>query len=115
MTERARQAIVESDTIIGYKTYVDLVRELLQHQEIVHTGMTEEVSRAQRAVELAKTGQTVAVISSGDAGLYGMAGIIYEVLIEQGWKEGDDPEVEVVPGISAIYACASRFGAPIIQ
>ncbi|WDL96520.1 precorrin-3B C(17)-methyltransferase [Alicyclobacillus sp. ALC3] len=115
ITERARQAMVESEVILGYNTYVDLVKELLTDQVIVRTGMTEEVSRAQKAVELARGGQTVAVVSSGDAGVYGMAGLIYEVLLEQGWHPSEPPEVEVVPGISAINSCASLLGAPIMH
>lgn len=115
ITGRAREAIQESDVIIGYNTYVDLIRDLLTHQEIVRTGMTEEVSRAQEAVRQAEMGKIVAVISSGDAGVYGMAGLIYEVLIEKGWKEGDGVEVEVIPGISAINSCASLLGAPVMH
>ncbi|WP_047757896.1 SAM-dependent methyltransferase, partial [Geobacillus sp. ZGt-1] len=78
MTKRAREAIEESDVIIGYKTYIELVRDLIAGKEIISTGMTEEVSRAQAAVKWAERGKTVAVISSGDAGLYGMAGLVYE-------------------------------------
>jgi precorrin-3B C17-methyltransferase len=115
ITERARRAIDESDVIIGYKTYIDLILGLLNGQEIVRTGMTEEVSRAQKAVALAREGKRVAVISSGDAGIYGMAGLVYEVLVEQGWQEGDNPEVEVVPGISAINSCAALLGAPVMH
>jgi len=115
ITARARIAIQESNYIIGYNTYVDLIRELLDGQEVVRTGMTEEVSRAQKAVQLAKEGQVVAVISSGDAGVYGMAGLVFEVLIEQGWQEGDNPEVEVIPGISAMNSCAALLGAPIMH
>ncbi|WCK56469.1 precorrin-3B C(17)-methyltransferase [Aneurinibacillus sp. Ricciae_BoGa-3] len=114
-TERAREAIQESDCIIGYKTYVDLVLDVVTHQEIISTGMAEEVSRAQAAVKLAESGRTVAVISSGDAGVYGMAGLVYEVLIEQGWTEKDGIEVEVIPGISAINSCASLLGAPVMH
>ncbi|MCL6593025.1 MAG: precorrin-3B C(17)-methyltransferase [Alicyclobacillus sp.] len=115
ITARALTAIQASDVVIGYNTYVDLVRHLLTQQEVVRTGMTEEVSRAQAAVELAQQGKAVAVISSGDAGVYGMAGLVYEVLVEQGWQEGDNPEVEVVPGISAIHSCAALLGAPIMH
>ncbi|MDI3328125.1 MAG: precorrin-3B C(17)-methyltransferase [Alicyclobacillaceae bacterium] len=115
MTYRARRAIEESDMIIGYKTYIDLVRDLLDGQEIIRTGMTEEVTRAQAAVRHARSGRTVAVVSSGDAGIYGMAGLIYEVLMEQGWKPGDDPEVEVVPGVPALNAAASLLGAPLMH
>ncbi|AJY76932.1 precorrin-3B C(17)-methyltransferase [Paenibacillus beijingensis] len=115
ITERARQAIEESDVIIGYNTYVDLIRGLLTDQEIVRTGMTEEVSRAQEAVRQAEMGKKVAVISSGDSGVYGMAGLVYEVLIEKGWKPASGVEVEVVPGISAINSCASLLGAPVMH
>lgn len=115
MTDRAKEAIQESDVIIGYNTYVDLIRELLQGQEIVRTGMTEEVSRAIEAVRQAELGKKVAVISSGDAGVYGMAGLVYEVLVEKGWREADGVQVEVIPGISAINSCASLLGAPVMH
>ncbi|MED3563503.1 precorrin-3B C(17)-methyltransferase [Bacillus xiapuensis] len=115
ITERARNAIQESDIIIGYKTYVDLVKGLLSGQQIISTGMTEEVSRAQEAVKQAEQGKKVAVISSGDAGVYGMAGLVYEVLIEKGWKKDSGVEVEVIPGISAINSCAALLGAPVMH
>jgi precorrin-3B C17-methyltransferase len=115
ITQRAREAIAESDVIIGYNTYVDLIRGLITNQEIVRTGMTEEVSRAQEAVRQAEQGKKVAVISSGDAGVYGMAGLVYEVLMEKGWREAEGPDVEVVPGISAIHSCAALLGAPIMH
>ncbi|MGE5703410.1 MAG: precorrin-3B C(17)-methyltransferase [Clostridia bacterium] len=115
LTFRARQAIEESDSIIGYNTYVDLIRGLLTEQEIVRTGMTEEVSRAQEAVRQAEAGKVVAVISSGDAGVYGMAGLVYEVLVEKGWRVETGIEVEVIPGISAIQSCASLLGAPVMH
>jgi precorrin-3B C17-methyltransferase len=115
ITKRALDALAESEVIIGYNTYVDLIRPLLDGQEIVRTGMTEEVSRAQEAVRQAEAGRKVAVISSGDAGVYGMAGLIYEVLMEKGWRRSDGVEVEVVPGISAIQSCASLLGAPVMH
>ncbi len=115
ITKRAREAIEESDVIIGYNTYVDLISGLLTNQHIVRTGMTEEVSRAQEAVRQAEAGKKVAVISSGDAGVYGMAGLVYEVLIEKGWTEATGVEIEVIPGISAINSCASLLGAPVMH
>ncbi|WP_127529391.1 precorrin-3B C(17)-methyltransferase [Paenibacillus kobensis] len=115
ITQRAREAIEESEVIIGYNTYVDLIRGLLTDQEIVRTGMTEEVSRAQEAVRQAELGKKVAVISSGDSGVYGMAGLVYEVLIERQWDPSTGVEVEVVPGISAINSCASLLGAPVMH
>ncbi|MCQ6279444.1 precorrin-3B C(17)-methyltransferase [Bacillus sp. EB600] len=115
ITERAREAIQESDMIIGYKTYVELIEELINGQQIVSTGMTEEVSRAQEAVKQAEQGKNVAVISSGDAGVYGMAGLVYEVLIEKGWEQASGVEVEIIPGISAINSCAALLGAPVMH
>ncbi|SEB13660.1 precorrin-3B C17-methyltransferase [Thalassobacillus cyri] len=115
ITKRAKDAIEESDCVIGYKTYVQLIRDLLTSQDIVSTGMSEEVSRAHAAVNLAEEGKKVAVISSGDAGVYGMAGLVYEVLVEKGWKEESGIEVEIIPGISAINSCASLLGAPVMH
>lgn len=115
ITEKAKEAILESDMIIGYKTYVDLLGNLITDQVIIRTGMSEEVSRAQAAIKIAEEGKRVAVISSGDAGVYGMAGLIYEVLAEKGWTEETGVEVEVIPGISAIHSSASLLGAPIMH
>ncbi|KOY83285.1 precorrin-3B C(17)-methyltransferase [Lysinibacillus macroides] len=115
ITTRAVEALQQSDMIIGYKTYVELIQDLVNAKSIVSTGMTEEVSRAQEAVRQAEAGSIVSVISSGDAGVYGMAGLVYEVLIELGWTEATGIEVEIVPGISAINSCASLLGAPIMH
>lgn len=115
MTHRAKEALVESDSVIGYKTYMDLVSHLIEGKQIVRTGMTEEVSRAQEAVKQAEEGKKVSVISSGDAGLYGMAGLVYEVLIEDGWKEDEGISVEIIPGVSAINSCAALLGAPVMH
>lgn len=115
ITTRAVEALRDSDLVMGYKTYVDLIQDLLTEQTVVSTGMTEEVSRAQEAVKQAESGKKVAVISSGDSGVYGMAGLVYEVLIEKGWKEETGVEVEIVPGISAINSCGSLLGAPIMH
>ncbi|MCY9694135.1 precorrin-3B C(17)-methyltransferase [Paenibacillus alginolyticus] len=115
ITKRAREAIGESEVIIGYNTYVDLIAGLLTEQQVVRTGMTEEVSRAQEAVRQAKQGKKVAVISSGDAGVYGMAGLVYEVLMEQGWTRENGVQVEVIPGISAVHSAGSLLGAPIMH
>jgi len=113
LTYRAREAIKSSDCVVGYITYLKLIRELLDGKEIVRGGMTEEVGRAITAVEEARKGKIVSIISSGDAGVYGMAAPVFEVLMEQGWKPGDDPEVEVVPGITSVNACSTLLGAPL--
>ncbi|HHL19254.1 MAG TPA: precorrin-3B C(17)-methyltransferase [Thiothrix sp.] len=113
MTFRAREAIAEADVVIGYSTYIKLVRDLLDGKEVIRKGMTEETDRAVQAYEHAKKGKVVALISSGDIGVYGMAGPSYEILFQAGWKPGDAIEVEVVPGTTALSACASRVGSPL--
>ena len=113
MTFRAREAIEESDVVIGYSTYIKLVKDLLVDKKVIRKGMTEETDRAVEAYEHAKQGLTVALISSGDIGVYGMAGPSYEVLFQAGWKPGDDIEVEVVPGSTALSSCAALVGSPL--
>ncbi len=113
MTQRAREAIAEADTVIGYVTYIKLVADLLEGKEVVRKGMTEELDRAVSALEAARAGKKVALISSGDAGVYGMAGPTYEVLFQAGWTPEDPVQVEIVPGASALNACAARVGAPL--
>ena len=113
MTQRARDAIAEADVVVGYSTYIKLVADLLEGKEVVKKGMTEELDRAVSALEGARQGKKVALISSGDAGVYGMAGPTYEVLFQAGWTPESDITVEVVPGASAINACAALVGAPL--
>ena len=113
MTFRAKQAIVDADVVIGYSTYIKLVKDLLDGKEVVKKGMTEEIDRCVEAYEQAKAGKKVALISSGDIGVYGMAGPTYEVLLQSGWTPDSDIEVEIVPGCTALSACASLVGAPL--
>jgi precorrin-3B C17-methyltransferase len=115
LTFRARAAIGEAEVVIGYRTYVRLVRDLIQGKEVHYTGMTEELVRARKAVDFAYAGRKVALISSGDVGIYGMAGPALEILKEKGWTRGSGVDVEVVPGVTALSACASILGAPIIH
>jgi precorrin-3B C17-methyltransferase len=112
-TPAALAAIQEADLIVGYTTYIRLVRELIAGKEIIKTGMTEEIGRARAAVERARDGGRVAIISSGDAGVYGMAGLVFQVLQELGWKRGDSPELRIIPGMTALNATASLVGAPL--
>jgi precorrin-3B C17-methyltransferase len=109
------KAIAESQLVVGYTTYIKLVRHLLEGKEIVKTGMTEEIGRARAAIERARDGATVSLISSGDAGVYGMAGLVFQVLKEMGWKKGDSPELRLVPGMTALNSCASLVGAPLVH
>ncbi len=114
LTEAARHAIADSSVIIGYDTYIDLIRPLIDGKEIVSTGMMKEIDRCRAAIRRVRDGDTVALVSGGDSGIYGMAGLVFELL------ETDDTalpvfEVCVVPGISAIQAAASRLGAPLMH
>ncbi len=117
LTEAARQAIAESSVIIGYDNYLELISPLLAGKETVSTGMMKEVERCREAIRRARSGQTVALISGGDAGIYGMAGLVFELLESDGDDQdpGCRPDVRVVPGISAIQAAASVLGAPLMH
>jgi len=115
ITPAAREAIKKSDIIVGYGTYLDLIQELLKDKEVVSTGMTQEVDRCRKAMELAMGRKTVSVISGGDPGVYAMAGLVFELLRSEEGKGGSLPEVEVIPGISALNASASRLGAPLMH
>ena len=108
----ALEAISSADLIVGYTTYIKLVRPLIEGKEVVRTGMTEEIGRARAAVERARDGAKVAIISSGDAGVYGMAALVFQVLADIGWKRGDSPELRIVPGMTALNSCGSLVGAP---
>jgi len=112
MTFRAKEVIEQSDTIVGYDTYVGLVEDLIQGKEIHRYAMTQEVERAKQCIDLAQSGKIVSLVSSGDPGIYGMAGLIYETLAEAGWDPKTGLEVEVVPGVSALNSCASLIGWP---
>jgi precorrin-3B C17-methyltransferase len=117
MTQAARDAIAEADTVIGYVTYIRLIESLLAGKEVIKKPMTEEIDRALEALDRARAGKKVALISSGDAGVYGMAGPTYEVLFEAGWtppgENGAEIAVEVIPGASALNTCAALVGAPL--
>lgn len=114
MSVRALSALQEAQVIIGYKTYIQLIHHMIvDGQEVVSSAMTREVERSKQAVDIALQGKRVAVISSGDPGVYGMAGILLEVVNEQGAQHKVD--VEVVPGISAANAAAASLGAPLMH
>jgi precorrin-3B C17-methyltransferase len=112
-TPAALAAIQQADLVVGYTTYIRLVKPLIEGKEIIKTGMTEEIGRARAAVERARDGARVAIISSGDAGVYGMAGLVFQVLQDMGWRRGDSPELQIIPGMTALNSCASLVGAPL--
>jgi len=115
LTPAALEAISKANFIVGYSTYIKLVKHLIEGKEVVRTGMTEEIGRARTAVERAKAGEIVALVSSGDAGVYGMAGLVFEVLREMKWRRTDSPELHIIPGITAMNSCASLVGAPLVH
>ncbi len=108
MTGRARQVIEEADLVIGNDTYLKQIRPLLEEKEVIVSRMGEEVDRARRAVELARD-RTVAMVSGGDAGIYGMASIVLEVLEH----EAAPVPCEILPGVTAASAAASLLGSPL--
>ena len=108
MTFRAYEAMEKSDIIIGYKTYMDLIKEYYPGKEMKNSQMTKEVDRCIDVLKLAKAGKNVALISSGDAGVYGMAGIMLEI------ADGE-VEVEIIPGVTATNAAAAIVGAPVMH
>ena len=109
MTGRAKAALTDAEVIAGYGVYVDLVKPLFPDKEYLVTPMRQEVERCRMAVESAASGRTTAMISSGDAGVYGMAGLILEL------AAGRKVEVEVVPGVTAALSGAAVLGAPLVH
>ena len=111
----ARSALTQADVIIGYSLYLDLITPLKRPGQIIESyAITEEKKRADRAIDLAQWGLTVAVVSSGDIGIYGMAGLVFESLAHQNW-DGKTPTVEVFPGLTAMQAAAAKVGAPLMH
>ena len=108
MTGRALAALRESDAIVGYEVYISLLGHLAEGKQILTTPMKHEVERCKLAVEEALKGKTVAMVCSGDAGIYGMAGLLHEVAANY-----PQIEIEVVPGITAAISAAAVLGAPL--
>lgn len=111
MSLEAVRAIETADVIVGYKKYIELLGPLLQEQEVFYNGMKKEVDRCRKALEFSKAHKNVAMVSGGDAGIYGIAGIMQEIVLE----EGPGEKVNVIPGISSAHAAASSLGAPIVH
>lgn len=110
MTGAAVAALRKSDVIIGYTVYVDLVKEHFGEKEFMTTPMKKEVERCVLAFKEAEKGKTVSMICSGDAGVYGMAGLMYEV-----GADYPDTELEIVPGVTAALGGGAVLGAPLIH
>lgn len=110
ITPRAIEALRDCDTVIGYKRYAGFVQDLLSGKEVIVSGMRAEKERVGEAIESAQQGRHTALLSSGDAGVYGMAGLVFEML-----SEGDTLPVEVIPGITAAQSAAACLGAPLMN
>ncbi len=113
LTPAASAAIRASDAVVGYGPYLDLIGPLIAGKKRVTTGMSREIERCEKAVELAARGLTVSLVSGGDPGIYAMAGPLLEVL--KNARPAAGCSVEVIPGVSALSACAARLGAPIMH
>ncbi|MDR1701586.1 MAG: precorrin-3B C(17)-methyltransferase [Sporomusaceae bacterium] len=108
LAPRAKAALLASDVIVGYTGYIELIPDLLKGKKVLATGMTSEAERCEMAVNETLKGQTVSVVSSGDAGIYGMASLLYELAANQAGIE-----IEVVPGITAAISAAAILGSPL--
>jgi precorrin-3B methylase len=136
-TRRAEAAIAESQVVVGYHRYLRLIADLTPGKELISSGMKEEVVRCRAAIERARAGQTVSLVSSGDAGIYGMAGLAIELAHAEGAKLDGPPaglkpagghppappagfnpaggySIEIIPGVTAANAAAARLGAPLM-
>lgn len=107
MTYKAVEVIKESDVIVGYTPYIEYLGELVEGKELFSTGMKGEIERCKQAIEMVRKGKTTAIVSTGDAGLYGMAGPILEL--------AEGIEVEIIPGVTAAFSAASELGSPIMH
>lgn len=108
ITLQARQALEESELIVGYTGYVEQVRQWLGQKEYLDTPMRQEVARCQAALQAAQRGQTVAMVCSGDAGVYGMAGLLLELA-----QSCEPVEIQIVPGVTAALSGAALLGSPL--
>lgn len=111
MTGEAIEALKDAEVVVGYKTYTHLVKPLVGDKEVIKTGMCKEIERCELAIDLAKQGKKVAMVCSGDSGIYGMAGLILEIVT----KQNLDIKVRIVPGVTASIASAALLGAPLMH
>ncbi len=108
MTERAKQVLSACDVIAGYKTYIDLVRDAYPEKEFYENGMRGEIERCKACIDFAKDGKTVALVCSGDAGVYGMASPMLEIAQQEAFSG-----VEIIPGVTAALSGGALLGAPL--
>lgn len=118
MTFEAHQAIEQADVVVGYQTYLEFIEPLLEGKQVVSSGMMREVERCREALAIAASGKRVALVSSGDAGIYGMAGLALELAdapLGAAPSPYHDVEIVIVPGVSAVQAAAAVLGAPLMH
>ncbi|MBQ7479696.1 MAG: precorrin-3B C(17)-methyltransferase [Selenomonadaceae bacterium] len=113
MTPRARKAIEDARVVAGYNTYIKLIESILEGKEVIGTGMMQEIDRCRMAVETAVGGRDTVVVSSGDSGIYGMAGLVLELVLQ--YPAEKRPEFDVIAGVSAVNAAAAVLGAPLMH
>ena len=113
MTPKARKAIELAEVVAGYNTYIKLIEKILGGKKIIGRAMMQEIERSHLAIEEASKGRNVAVISSGDAGVYGMAGLVLEMILNL--PEENRPQLEIIAGVSAVNAAAAILGAPLMN
>ena len=111
MSGRAVEVLTSADIVTGYKTYTRLVAGFVDPEKIISSAMKQEVPRCREALSLASGGKSVALVSSGDPGIYGMAGLMLEIIA----RENAPVDVEVVPGITSLSAAAAILGAPVMH
>ncbi|ADK79345.1 precorrin-3B C(17)-methyltransferase [Sediminispirochaeta smaragdinae] len=112
MTLAAVRAIEACEVVVGYHRYLELLGELIEGKEIFASGMRKEKDRAAAAIDLARTGRIVTVVSTGDAGIYGMAGLILELA---GTEAGERFDLRIIPGVTAASSAAALLGAPLMH
>jgi precorrin-3B C17-methyltransferase len=115
LTAAAARALRESAVVIGYHGYLDLIRRRVRGKRVLESDIGQELQRVEQAIGLATSGERVAIVSGGDAGVYGMAGPIFEALARAGWQPGARPAVRVIPGVTAAQIAAAAVGAPLMQ
>lgn len=113
MTPKALRAIESAEVVAGYNTYIRLIEKILGGKKIIGRAMMQEIERSHLAIEEASKGRNVAVISSGDAGVYGMAGLVLEMILDL--PEENRPQLEIIAGVSAVNAAAAILGAPLMN
>jgi len=112
MAPRARTALEQAEIVVGYRTYLDLVRDCLNPaSEVISSSMMQEIDRCRKALELAEEGRRVALVCGGDPGIYAMAGLVFELAQAMNAKA----PIDIIPGIAALNSCAAILGAPLMH